>query len=104
MTDKLTKNEEEIVQNFLEKFGEQKSESSFKYYIISTLLSLIGLFVIVYTGLLTLNRMADRVIYWVFLPGVIIGLVIILIGFYVWQYYRINCEKQKLAAIIKKLM
>ena len=48
MTDKLTKNEETILQNFLDKFGKQKSESSFKYFIISTLLSLIGLFVIVF--------------------------------------------------------
>lgn len=104
MNVELTKQENLFVNNFLEQCKNAKDGSSAKYFISFTLFSLIGLFMIVYTSILTLNNMVDRIIQWVLFPGIISGGLLILTGFVIWQYHKKNMEKQKLANIIRKLM
>ncbi len=104
MNVELTNQENLFVDNFLEQCKNAKDESSQKYFISFTFFSLIGLFMIVYTSILTLNNMVDRVIQWVLFPGIISGVLLILIRFFIWQYHKKNMEKQKLANIIQKLM
>ena len=104
MPEKLTINEKTFVGKFLEKYGLLEHDSSFKYYFISILITLLGLFILVYSVILTVNNMVDRVVHWVLIPGVIFGLILMLVGFYLWQYYKQKEEKIKLAVILKKLL
>jgi hypothetical protein len=100
----LTKQEKLFVDNFLEQCKNTKDESWLKYMISFVFFSSIGLFMIVYTSILTLNNMVDRVIKWVLFPGTISGVLLILTGYFIWQYHKKIMEKQKLANIIQKLM
>ena len=100
----LTKQEKAILDKFLEQCKNKKDESSSKYLISFAFFSLIGLFMIVYTSILTLNNMVDRVIKWVLFPGMISGILLILTGYLIWQYYNKKVEQQKLANIIQKFM
>lgn len=103
MTGNLTNQEQVLVENFLKQFKSSKNEFS-KYFLSFVVFSLAGLFMIVYTSILTLNNMIDRVVHWVFLPGIISGIFLILTGFFIWQFYKKNLERQKLAKIIEKLI
>jgi len=104
MTGNLTNQEQVLVENFLKQFKSSKNEFSLKYFLSFVVFSLAGLFMIVYTSILTLNNMIDRVVHWVFLPGIISGILLILTGFFIWQFYKKNLERQKLAKIIEKLI
>lgn len=104
MDAQLTKQEKLILEKFLEQHRNKNGESSLKYFISFAILSLIGLFMIVYTSILTLNNMVDKVIKWVLFPGTISGILLILTGYLIWQYYNKKVEQQKLATIIQKFM
>jgi hypothetical protein len=104
MNAQLTNQEKQFVDRFLGQYKHEQPESRLKYFLTFTFFSLTGLFLIVYSSILTLNNMVDRVIKWVFLPGIISGALLILAGFVIWQFYKKNTEKQKLAAIIQKLI
>ena len=82
MPEKLTISEKNFVEKFLEKYGTVEDDSSFKYYFISVLITLLGLFILICSVILTVNNMVDRVVHWVLLPGVIFGLILMLAGQY----------------------
>lgn len=74
------------------------------YSLSYLVLSFAGLFIIVSVSIITLNNMVDRVVHWIFLPGIISGTILILTGYFIWIYYKKNLEKQKLVKIIEKLI
>ena len=104
MNVQLTKQEKLFADNFLKQYKSTKNESWLKYFISFAFFSLVGLFMIVYTSILTLNNMVDKVIKWVLFPGIISGVLLILTGFFIWQYHKKNMEKQNLAKIVEKLI
>ena len=88
MTTQLTSPEQMFIENYLKQFENIKNKSSFQYFAGYVILSLCGLFMICYTTFLTLNNMVERVIHWVLMPGMISGVLLILTGFFLWQYYK----------------
>ena len=104
MTEQLTKQEQIFIDSYIKQHGNSADKSSFQYLIGFAILSLSGLFMICYSGFLTLNNMTDKVIKWVFFPGIMSGLFLIISGYFIWVYYKKNFDKQKLAKILRKLM
>lgn len=103
MTVQLSKQEKIFIDNFLTENKGKNDESLLNYFFVFAIFSLLGIFMIVYTSILTINNMIDKVLTWVFFPGIISGLLLILTGFFIWQYHKKNIEKQKLVKIIEKL-
>ena len=103
MVSKLTNNEKRFLDKFLKSVDVKKISPKFSY-LYSGVISFLGLILFTASVLMTINKLNDRVVYWVFLPGVIGGVGTILLGVFILKYFKRIEEKNKLAAIIKKLL
>jgi len=103
MENQLSPKEKLFLDNFLENANEQGYPSGFSSF-YAVLISILGLILIVAVVIITLRNMSDRVVFWVFVPGVISGIGIFLFGLFLLNYLQKRKEQEKLAAIIKKLL
>ena len=65
---------------------------------------IMGLILFASTVIITINNLKEQVIYWVFFPGTIGGIGIILLGLFLVKYLKKVEERKKMATIIKKLL
>ena len=103
MEGKLTSSETELIEGFLDSINKIKVSSTV-YKVYSAILLLLGLVFFIYAVIITLKDITDRVVYLIFLPGVLGGIVCILLGTYIFKYSKRLDEKKRLAEVIKKLM
>ena len=103
MDAQLTISEKRYLDEFLKSVNETKLSPKFSYF-YSSVISILGLILFAATVIITLSNLNDRVVYWVFLPGGIGGIGIILLGLFILKYLKKAEEKNKMATIIKKLL
>ncbi|NOZ63307.1 MAG: hypothetical protein GXO74_16760 [Calditrichaeota bacterium] len=103
MDAKLSLNEKRYLDEFLTSVNDKKLFSGFSCFYASAI-SVLGLILLVATVIITLGNLNNRVVYWVFLPGVIGGIGIILLGIFLLKYLKKIEEQKKLAAVIEKLL
>ena len=103
MAAQLTINEKRCLDEFLKSVSEIKISLKFSY-LYSSIISILGLILFTAAVIITLNNLNDRVVYWVFLPGFIGGIEIIILGIFLLNYLKKLEEKKKIATIIKKLL
>ena len=103
MTAQLTISEKRYLDEFLKSVRETKMSPIFSY-LYSSVISILGLILFTATVIITVNNLNDRVVYWVFFPGSIGGIGIILLGIFLLKYLNKVEEKKKMATIIKKLL
>jgi ABC-type Fe3+-siderophore transport system permease subunit len=106
----MTKYEERNMENLtaFEKRDLQDFVNSIKKplvnpFIISSIVSIAGLVMIAVAVLITLNNFVDRIVYLVFIPGMLSGIIIVLLGSYIFNYSRKYERARRVAEIIKKL-
>ena len=100
---RLTMGEKRYLNEFLKSVNEIKVSPAFSY-LYSGIISIIGLILFAAAVIITVNNLNERVIYWVFFPGVIGGIGTILLGMFLLKYLKKVEEKKKMATIIKKLL
>ena len=103
MDARLTINEKLYLDELFKSVTETKLSPIFSY-LYSSVISIIGLILFTATVIITLNNLNDRVVYWVFFPGSVGGIGIILMGIFLLKYLKKVEEKKKMATIIKKLL
>ena len=72
-------------------------------FIFSSVVSIAGLVMIAAAVLITLDNFVDRTVHLVFIPGMISGIIIVLLGSYIFNYSRKYEQARRVAEIIKKL-
>ena len=78
---------------------------SVKYsYLYSSAISVIGLILLVSAVIITLNNFNDKTAYWVLLPGMLGGIATVLLGIFVFRYFRKYEQTKRIVGIIKKMM
>ena len=78
---------------------------SVKYsYLYSGAISVIGLILLVSAVIISLNNFNNKTAYWVLLPGMLGGIVTILLGIFVFRYFRKYEQTKRIIGIIKKMM
>ena len=95
----LTVFEKKSLQEFVNSF----KKPPINPLIFSSIVIIAGLIVIATAVLLTLDYFVDRTVYMVFIPGLFSGIIIVLLGSYIFNYSRKYEETRKVAEIIKKL-
>lgn len=70
-------------------------------WLLSNLALVLGGVVILVTIVYTLRHLTDRLVFWVTIPGFLLGAVFV--GVYYWGSKRIK-ERHRVAIILKKLM
>ncbi|MFQ5708452.1 MAG: hypothetical protein ACE5HO_13425 [bacterium] len=103
MAAQLTISERRYLDEFLKSINETETSRKFSFF-YSGVISILGLILFLGAVIITLNNLNDRVVYWVFLPGSIGGIGIVLLGIFLLKYLKKVQEKKKLATIIKKLL
>jgi hypothetical protein len=99
----LTISEKRYLDDFLNSVSETKISPVYSY-LYSGVISILGLILFAAAVIITLDNLNDRVVNWVFFPGVICGIGIILLGILLMKYIKKAEEKKKIATIIKKLL
>ena len=102
ITEKLTESEKHFLDNYLNSVSREKASPAFSGF-YALLISIAGLILFAAAILITLNNLNDKVVYWIFLPGIIGGIGIILLGIFLSKYLKIIEEKKKLISIIRKI-
>lgn len=69
-------------------------------WILSNLALVLGVVVLLVTCIYTLRHLTDRSIFWVTVPGFVMGVVFV--GFYFFAGRRVK-ERHRMASILKKL-
>jgi len=104
MTEQITQSERKFLENLIKSIDSNKYLSHNLSFVISSSTMLLGLFVIIATWTMTLKNMIDRTIYFVFLPGTVMGLLLILTGVFVLKNLRSSLSDQQLTIVLKKLL
>lgn len=73
-------------------------------FIYSSIISLAGLILVISAVVITLNNFVDRTVYWVLLPGMISGIMVMLFGTYIFRYARKYEKAKRVAKILKKII
>ena len=100
--EKLTESEKQFLNKFLNSVSRKKTSPTFSDF-YALLISIAGLLLFAAAIFITLNYFYDKVVYWVFLPGIIGGSGIILLGIFLSKYLKISEEKRKLISIIREI-
>jgi hypothetical protein len=103
MSEKLTMRERKVVGEFINS-ADNIRPSPVNPLIVSGFVSICGCVLFAAASLITLNRFSDRSIYWVFLPGLLGGTVMIMSGIFLYRSTKIKEEKRILAGILRKLL
>ena len=103
MSNQLSNREKRYLEDFIKSTNVKQLPPIFSY-IYASAISLIGLVLFVSMVIITLDNLQDGIVYWVFLPGIIGGVGIILLGMILLKYIKRKEEKKKLAEIIEKLL
>ena len=103
MNAQLTMNEKRFLNDFVGSVHETKAIPGFPL-LYAGVISLGGLALLTAAVIITLNNFNDYIVYWVFLPGWIGGMGAILCGYFLVKYFRKTKEREKLAAIITKVL
>lgn len=103
MPTKLNISEKRCIDAFLESVGDTNPSPIFSH-LSSYAVSILGLILFIYAVTITLNNLNDRFIYWVFFPGIIGGVGLILFGIFLLKYLKKIDEKKKITVIIKKVL
>jgi hypothetical protein len=69
-------------------------------WILSNLALVLGVVVVLVTCIYTLRHLTDRLIFWVTVPGFVVG--VLFVGFYFFAGKRVK-ERHRMASILKKL-
>ena len=103
MPEKLTISEKKVLDNFI-KSVKSIPLSPTTPYIYAGIISLLGLVLLVATVIITSKNINEHTVLWVFIPGVLGGAVIILLGVLLLNHFKKLHEKKRLAKIIEKLL
>lgn len=96
MDEKLKADEEQFVRELLAWDERQRPME----WILSNLALVLGAVVILVTCIYTLRHLTDGLIFWVTVPGFVMG--ILFVGFYFFAGKRVK-ERHRMALILKKL-
>ncbi len=100
---KLTPSEKNNLEKFIQSVG--KPITPVKYsFLYSSVMMVIGLLLLISAMIITLNNLNDKTVYFVLLPGMIGGIVAILVGMYIFRYFRKYEHNQKIVTVMKKLI
>lgn len=97
MSNKLEREENEFVRELLA-WEERRRPVE---WLLSNLSLVLGGIVMLVTIIYTLRHLTDRLIIWVTIPGIVLGLVFV--GLYFFAGKRVK-ERHRVASILKKLM
>jgi uncharacterized membrane protein len=73
-------------------------------FVYSTIISLAGLILFISAVVITLNNFVDRTVYWILLPGMISGIVLILFGMFIFNIGRKYEKTKRVVKTLKKIM
>jgi len=96
MEEKLKIEEEQFIRDLLDWDVRQRPAE----WILSNLALILGVIVILVTGIFTIRHLTDRLILWVTVPGFVLG--ILFVGFYQFASKRVK-ERHQMSSILKKL-
>ena len=96
MAETLKSDEEQFVRDLLAWDARQRPTE----WILSNLALVLGAVVILVTCIYTLRHLTDRLIFWVTVPGFVMG--ILFVGIYFFAGKRVK-ERHRMASILKKL-
>ena len=99
----LTDGEKLFLEQVLKDWNNKRSINGFSFF-ISKIIVVFGLLLFVVGTIVTFKNFNDRIIYLVFLPSMVGGIGIILLGIFLLKYFREIEEKRKVAKIIEKLL
>jgi hypothetical protein len=100
MMESLTSLEKKDLQDFINSV----KKPLINPFILSSIVSIVGLVIIAIAVLLTIDNFTDRTVYLVFIPGILSGIIIVLLGSYIFNYSRKYERTKKIVEIIMKLI
>ena len=99
----LSDKERRYLEDFIKSASVRQLSSTFSYSYASAI-SFVGLILFASMVIILVDNLKDGIVYYVFLPGIIGGVGIILLGIILMKYFKRVEEKRKLAEIIGKLL
>ncbi|MCG3118263.1 MAG: hypothetical protein ALAOOOJD_00431 [bacterium] len=96
MAESLKMDEKQFVQDLLAWDERQRPME----WLLSNLALVLGVVVVLVTIIYTLRHLTDRLIFWVTVPGFVVG--VLFVGFYFFAGKRVK-ERHRMASILKKL-
>ncbi len=102
MANQLTSHENQFLKEFIKK-SERISQPPKYLFLYTSIFSLLGMILFTSAIILTVNNLNNRVVFYVFVPGLLGGIGIIVTSLLILKHFKNVTTRKKLAIIIKKL-